>query len=260
MVTPPTKSDNVGFLIKFSKSLPCAVPINCTPLSAIVRHANASISVPISSTIIISGVWFSTASIIILCCSIGFGTCIRRALPIAGCGISPSPPISLDVSIITTLFCKSSDNTLAISRITVVFPTPGFPRNNTESPLSLFNTSEIISTCPVTALPTRQVKPIIFPLRFRMHEILCNVPVTPARLSPPNSPTTRSAWSNSSCVTTFSLKTSLCFLESSSPLNLASGCRPRSKTISKSFDRFLCFEIFSRTSSGTMVNISVKSS
>ena len=136
--------------------------INCTPLSAIVRHANASISVPISSTIIISGVWFSTASIIILCCSIGFGTCIRRALPIAGCGISPSPPISLDVSIITTLFCRSSDNTLAISQITVVFPTPGFPRNNIESPLSLFNTSEIISTCPVTALPTRQVKPIIF--------------------------------------------------------------------------------------------------
>ena len=61
--TPPTKSANVGFLIKFSNNCPCAVPMSCTPRSAIVLHANASASVPISSTMITSGMWFSTASI-----------------------------------------------------------------------------------------------------------------------------------------------------------------------------------------------------
>ena len=64
-LTPPTKSDIAGFLIKLSKVLPWAVAINITPRSAIVLAAATSSSVPISSTTITSGVWFSTASIII---------------------------------------------------------------------------------------------------------------------------------------------------------------------------------------------------
>lgn len=54
-------------------------------------------------------------------------TCMRRARPMPTCAMSPSPPISLEVSTITTrLFC-ASDSSRAISRTTVVFPTPGRP-------------------------------------------------------------------------------------------------------------------------------------
>jgi hypothetical protein len=42
--------------------------------------------------------WFSTASTMTRCCCDGSGTCMRRAPPMAGCGTSPSPPISLEVS------------------------------------------------------------------------------------------------------------------------------------------------------------------
>ena len=41
---------------------------------------------------------------ITLCCCEGSGTCMRRAPPMAGCGTSPSPPISLEVSTMTTRF------------------------------------------------------------------------------------------------------------------------------------------------------------
>ena len=99
---PPIRSDSVGFIIRFSSVLPWAVPISCTPRSAIVRAAIASSSVPISSMTITSGMWFSTASIMTACCAVGVGTCIRRARPIAGCGMSPSPAISLLVSTMTT--------------------------------------------------------------------------------------------------------------------------------------------------------------
>ena len=63
------------------------------------------------------------------CCMDGSGTGIRRALPIAGWGTSPSPPISLEVSTMTTRLCSSSASVRAISRMTVVLPTPGLPRN-----------------------------------------------------------------------------------------------------------------------------------
>mmetsp|Transcript_2730 Transcript_2730/g.5641 ORF Transcript_2730/g.5641 Transcript_2730/m.5641 type:complete len:218 (+) Transcript_2730:266-919(+) len=131
--TPPTRSDRVGFLMRFSRIWPCAVPISWTPRSAIVRQASASASVPISSTMTICGMWFSTASIITRCCWEGSGTCMRLAPPIAWCGTSPSPPISLDVSTMTTRLCSSSDSTRANSRMTVVFPTPGRPKNKRES-------------------------------------------------------------------------------------------------------------------------------
>ncbi len=55
----------------FSSVWPCAVPINCTPRSAIVRAAKASASVPISSITTTCGMWFSTASTMTLCCSAG---------------------------------------------------------------------------------------------------------------------------------------------------------------------------------------------
>ena len=85
--------------MRFSRSWPCAVPMRVTPRSAIVRHAAASSSVPISSTMI-SGVWFSTASIITrCCCEVGH---LHGARRLAGCGTSVAP-ISLLVSMITTL-------------------------------------------------------------------------------------------------------------------------------------------------------------
>lgn len=124
-----------------------------------------------------------------LCCWDGSGTCIRRAPPMAGWGTSPSPPISLDVSTITcanrlhpyiphpsrhflpqanqsedlvraegvhtTRFFKSSDRMRAISRITVVLPTPGRPRKRTE-----FGTEDSKSAqqgCLIS-LPTLAVK------------------------------------------------------------------------------------------------------
>mmetsp|Transcript_8012 Transcript_8012/g.21071 ORF Transcript_8012/g.21071 Transcript_8012/m.21071 type:complete len:272 (+) Transcript_8012:328-1143(+) len=130
--TPPMRSLRLGFFTTFSRRRPCAVPTSITPRSAIVRHASASASVPISSTITTCGMWFSTASIITRCCIPGSGTCMRRARPMAGCGMSPSPPISLDVSTTTTRLPHSSARTLAISRITVVLPTPGRPKNRME--------------------------------------------------------------------------------------------------------------------------------
>jgi hypothetical protein len=59
--------------------------------------------------------WFSTASIMTWCCRAASGTCMRRAPPMAGCGTSPSPPISFEVSTMTTRRPRSSDSTRAIS-------------------------------------------------------------------------------------------------------------------------------------------------
>jgi hypothetical protein len=53
--------------------------------------------------------------------------CMRRARPMPGCGMSPSPPISLLVSMMTTRLRHSSDSRRAISRTLVVLPTPGRP-------------------------------------------------------------------------------------------------------------------------------------
>mmetsp|Transcript_1304 Transcript_1304/g.3524 ORF Transcript_1304/g.3524 Transcript_1304/m.3524 type:complete len:273 (+) Transcript_1304:702-1520(+) len=244
--TPPTRSVSVGFLMRFSRSWPCAVPTSCTPRSAMVLHAMASASVPISSTMITSGMWFSTASIMIWCCCAGSGTCMRRALPMAGWGMSPSPPISLLVSMITTLLPSSSERTRAISRITVVLPTPGLPRNRMDSlPVSM---SSIISTWPVTARPTLQVSPTIFPLLFLMADMRCRVPSIPARLSPPKSPTDVSAASRSACEITSSRRNSLAM----SPANLASGLRPRSRTTSRSWSLLGCALSMPLTSSGNI--------
>jgi hypothetical protein len=59
---------------------------------------------------------------------------MRLARPMPACGTSPSPPISLLVSTMTTRLSRSSASSLDSSRMAVVFPTPGRPINNTLAP------------------------------------------------------------------------------------------------------------------------------
>ncbi len=221
---PPTRSESVGLSIRLSSALPCAVPISCTPRSAMVRAACASSSRPISSITITSGLWFSTASIITSCWRSGWLTCMRRARPMAGCGTSPSPPISLEVSTITTRLLSAS--TRAASRSMVVLPTPGGPIISTLCPLS--TRSWMMSIVPYTARPTRQVMPTISPRRLRMAEMRCSVRSMPARLSASKAPTPATTLSSSTRVTSRSAS------GTSPETKRAVGIRPRSSTISSS--------------------------
>ncbi len=86
---------------------------------------------------ITSGLWFSTASIMTSCCRTGSRTCIRRARPMEGCGTSPSPAISLDVSTITTRLLSAKMR--AASRNIVVLPTPGRPSSSTLFPVDMMS-------------------------------------------------------------------------------------------------------------------------
>ncbi len=183
---PPIRSDSVGLSIRLSSVLPCAVPMSWTPRSAIVRAAWASSSVPISSMTMTWGMWFSTASIITSCWSDGVRTCMRRALPMAGWGMSPSPAISFDVSTTTTRLSRSTARTRAASRNMVVLPMPGRPMISSDFPVS--TKSAMISIVPYTARPMRHVSPTILPLRLRMAEMRWSVRSMPARLSSPNVP------------------------------------------------------------------------
>ncbi|MBA7653344.1 hypothetical protein ES703_61192 [subsurface metagenome] len=83
----------------------------------------------------------------------------------------------------TTRLFMSSASTLATSRSMVVLPTPGRPRRSTLLPDWI--RSSIIFIVPKTARPTRQVSPIMRPLRLRIAEIRCRVRSMPARLSSP---------------------------------------------------------------------------
>lgn len=69
----------------------------------------------------------------------------------------------------------------------VVFPTPGGPISKSEVPSLTMSCNKI--ALPVTARPTRHVRPIIVPLRFLIALILWRVRLMPARLSAPKSPT-----------------------------------------------------------------------
>lgn len=69
----------------------------------------------------------------------------------------------------------------------VVFPTPGGPITKMEPPPT--TRSRIISALPDIARPTRQVRPIMLALRFRMALILCNEWLIPDRLSSEKLPT-----------------------------------------------------------------------
>jgi hypothetical protein len=71
--------------------------------------------------------------------------------------------------------------------INVVLPTPGGPITKMERPPS--TKSRIIAALPDTARPTRQVRPMICILRFRMALIRCKELLIPERLSSENSPT-----------------------------------------------------------------------
>src|SRR6476469_351057 len=221
---PPLSSDRVGLSIRLSRLLPWAVPISWKPRSAIVRAAWASSSVPISSMTMTWGMWFSTASIITSCCSDGVRTCIRRALPMAGWGMSPSPAISFEVSTTTTRLPCSSARTRAASRSIVVLPMPGRPMIRIDFPVS--TKSLMISIVPYTARPIRHVSPTIFPFRFRIALIRCRVRSIPARLSSPNDPMCSTTWAMSDSVISRSRSMT------SESGKRASGRRHRSRTTS----------------------------
>src|SRR5512132_2572894 len=142
-----------------------------------------------------------------------------------GCGMSPSPAISFDVSTTTTRLFRSSARTRATSRSIVVLPTPGRPRNKMLFPDSTM--SRMISTVPYTARPTRSVRPTTFPARLRSALMRWSVRSIPARLSPPNCPMCEMTYARSSA------DTSRCDRYSSRPAKRASGRRPRSITISR---------------------------
>lgn len=71
--------------------------------------------------------------------------------------------------------------------IKVVLPTPGGPITKMEPPPSI--KSRMISALPETARPTRQVRPMICILRFRIALIRCKELLIPDRLSSEKSPT-----------------------------------------------------------------------
>ena len=104
----------------------------------------------------------------------------------AGCGMSPSPAISLLVSTTTTRLPMSSARTRAASRSIVVLPMPGRPMIRIDFPVS--TKSWMISIVPKTARPIRQVRPTILPLRLRIALMRWSVRSMPARLSSPNVP------------------------------------------------------------------------
>ena len=119
--------------------------------------------------------------------------------------MSPSPPISFDVSTMTTRLFASSASTRATSRSIVVLPTPGRPSRRMLFPL--ITRSSMMRIVPYTARPMRQVSPTTFPRRLRMAEMRCSVRSMPARLSSPNSPTRAMTKSRSSSVTSRWLST-----------------------------------------------------
>ena len=147
-----------------------------------------------------------------------------------GCGMSPSPAISLEVSTTITRLPRSSASTRATSRSIVVLPTPGRPSSRTLCPLSTM--SRMMSMVPKTARPTRQVSPTTLPARFRMAEMRCRVRSMPARLSPPKSPMCSMTWAISASTISRSRSTS------SPCVKRASGRRPRSSTTSSRSARF----------------------
>src|SRR5207247_1934600 len=60
---PPIRSPSLGFMIKFSRVLPCPVATSCTPRPPIVRAAPASIPLPTASLTLTSGMRLCTASL-----------------------------------------------------------------------------------------------------------------------------------------------------------------------------------------------------
>jgi hypothetical protein len=105
--------------------------------------------------------------------------------------------------------------------------------------------SRTMSTGPRTARPTRHVSPMITPFRLRIALIRCRVPSIPARLSGPNSPSARAAFSKSSRVISLSARVSALSRKR------AYGFLPRSRTISRRLTRALASRRGVRMSSGS---------
>mmetsp|Transcript_25441 Transcript_25441/g.33222 ORF Transcript_25441/g.33222 Transcript_25441/m.33222 type:complete len:216 (+) Transcript_25441:266-913(+) len=158
-VIPPTSPFSCGFRTRECR-FPWALAKIRTSRSLTVLAAPTSCGRPISSMMMMSGVWFCNVSIMTLSCSLIFGTIILLANPTEGCTISPSPAISFDVSTITTCSqVDACDNFRAISRIIVVFPQPGRPKMRTAG-LSIWSKrmSSIMSAFPLIDRPTLIVK------------------------------------------------------------------------------------------------------
>mmetsp|Transcript_9568 Transcript_9568/g.20959 ORF Transcript_9568/g.20959 Transcript_9568/m.20959 type:complete len:259 (-) Transcript_9568:1736-2512(-) len=159
--------------------VPCTVASSCTPRPFMSLAAITSCAEPISSITIAWGVWFCTASSIVMCCCLRSGTIMRRARPMAGWEMSPLPAISLLVSTISTRLVNAKKQ--AQSRRRVVLPAPGQPTSSTLLPCS----SSLCSSryMPGTLLPRRNVSPITSPDRFSLRDTRCRVLSMPARLS-----------------------------------------------------------------------------
>mmetsp|Transcript_31540 Transcript_31540/g.79412 ORF Transcript_31540/g.79412 Transcript_31540/m.79412 type:complete len:278 (-) Transcript_31540:165-998(-) len=190
---PPARAARWGSWRSIGSVLPCTAAMMRMPLWDMVLIASTSATVLISSTMTMWGLWFSTASLILSCCRLmacpSFlkdSTGSQRALPMAGCGIVPSPPISHVLSTTTTMFFLSSERRLANSRRHVVFPLLGLPIRSSDSPLSN-RSGTSASTTPSTVLPTRAVTPMTggtpsaASLCERMTERRCSVPSMPMR-------------------------------------------------------------------------------
>ena len=93
---PPMRSESVGFSIRFSSVLPWAVPTSCTPRSAMVRAApRLQLGADLVDDDDLGHVVLDRLDHHRVLLGRACGTCMRRARPIAGCGMSPSPAISL---------------------------------------------------------------------------------------------------------------------------------------------------------------------
>mmetsp|Transcript_4481 Transcript_4481/g.11779 ORF Transcript_4481/g.11779 Transcript_4481/m.11779 type:complete len:215 (-) Transcript_4481:8-652(-) len=161
---PPSKPTSFGLFTSCRRS-PCADATKRTPRFLQDLVASTSCLRPISSSTMAWGVWFCTHSTITEACALGVGTMRRLACPTQGWGRSPSPAISLDVSMITTLFLSA--RTRVTSRMAVVLPLPGSPRNRMEGGIvSLLlgwfrSRSAIMAALPETCRPTRKVRPMM---------------------------------------------------------------------------------------------------
>eukprot|EP00955_Chlamydomonas_euryale_P092138 364683-Chlamydomonas_euryale.AAC.1 len=129
---PPTRLRRSPSLTISGSVQPCTVAMMRTPRCAMLRTASTSSCVEISSQMMMSGVWFSTASRRICACLPGTPTGIQRADPIAAWGLSPSPAISHVLSTTTTVSREFADSVHASSRSSVVFPTPGRPISSSD--------------------------------------------------------------------------------------------------------------------------------
>mmetsp|Transcript_11234 Transcript_11234/g.31281 ORF Transcript_11234/g.31281 Transcript_11234/m.31281 type:complete len:277 (+) Transcript_11234:340-1170(+) len=190
---PPASAARSGSCSSMGSDPPCTVAMTRMPRCAMVRSASTSDRLEISSTMTTLGLWFSTASRIRSCCRLKTCPSLRydstgsqRALPMAGCGTMPSPPISHVLSTTTTMFRLSSARRRANSRSAVVLPVLGRPIRSRDSS-EWIRSGASASSMPSTVRPTRAVTPMTdgIPSAFVRCESMmlrrCRVPSMPMR-------------------------------------------------------------------------------